>query len=190
MTSSRSTVPLLGTVGALVFTGVGVLQTIDPTFAGEPAFAARNVPSAIGALLMAGLVVELHRSGAAGERRLVRLGLVAAALGWVVDAAAQLISQAMGVDYSPPYIVASVLLVFGMLPPGMAALWEGVWSGWRRWIPLATVIYLTAASPLLGAPGVPANLAGTGWGMIWLALGVALLTARQRTLFGALSNER
>ena len=131
MTSSRTLPATLGTLGALVFTGVGVLQTIDPTFPGEPAFAGRNVPSAIGALLMAGLVVELHRSGAAGERRLVRLGLVAAALGWVVDAAAQLISQAMGVDYSPPYIVASVLLVFGMLPPGMAALWEGVWSGWR-----------------------------------------------------------
>src|SRR6476619_2498310 len=117
MTSSRSTVPLLGTVGALVFTGVGVLQTIDPTFPGEPAFAGRNVPSAIGALLMVGLVVGLHRSGAAGERRLVRLGLGAAALGWVVDAAAQLISQAMGVDYPPPYVAALALLVFGMLPP-------------------------------------------------------------------------
>jgi hypothetical protein len=190
MTSSQATVPLLGTVGALVFTGVGVLQTIDPTFPGEPAFAGRNVPSAIGALLMAGLVVGLHRSGAAGERRLVRLGLVAAALGWVVDAAAQLISQAMGVDYPPPYIVATVLLVFGMLPPGIAALREGVWSGWRRWTPLSTVISLVVASPLLGAPGVLANLAGTGWGMIWLALGVALLTARQWTVFGALSNER
>jgi hypothetical protein len=190
MTSSQATVPLLGTVGALVFTGVGVLQTIDPTFPGEPAFAGRNVPSAIGALLMAGLVVGLHRSGAAGERRLVRLGLVAAALGWVVDAAAQLISQAMGVDYPPPYIVATVLLVFGMLPPGIAALREGVWSGWRRWTPLATVIYLVVASPLFGAPGVLANLAGTGWGMIWLALGVALLTARQWTVSGALSNER
>ena len=190
MTSSQATVPVLGTVGALVFTGVGVLQTIDPTFPGEPAFAGRNVPSAIGALLMVGLVVGLHRSGAAGDRRLVRLGLVAAALGWVVDAAAQLISQAMGVDYPPPYIVATVLLVFGMLPPGIAALREGVWSGWRRWTPLATVIYLVVASPLLGAPGVLANLAGTGWGMIWLALGVALLTARQWMVSGALSNER
>ena len=190
MTSSGTTFSLLGTIGAAVFTGGGVLQTIDPTFPGEPAFAGRNAPSAIGALLMVGLVVGLHRSGAAGDRRLVRLGLVAAALGWVVDAAAQLISQAMGVDYPQPYIVASVLLVFGMLPPGIAALREGVWSGWRRWIPLATVIYLAAASPLLGAPGVQANLAGACWGMIWLALGVALLTARQRTVSGALSNER
>ena len=106
MTSSRTAVSLLGTIGAAVFTGVGVLQTIDPTFPGEPAFAGRNVPSAIGALLMVGLVVGLHRSGAAGDRRLVRLGLVAAALGWVVDAGAQLLSQAMGVDYPPPYIVA------------------------------------------------------------------------------------
>jgi hypothetical protein len=48
------------------------------------------------------LVVALRRSGAAGTRRFVRIGLVAAALGWVVDAAAQLISQAMGFDYPPP----------------------------------------------------------------------------------------
>ena len=74
MTSSRTTFSLLGTIGAAVFTGVGVLQTIDPTFP--------------------------------------------------------------------------------------------------------------------GAPGVQANLAGACWGMIWLALGVALLAARQRTVSGALSNER
>ena len=190
MTSSHTSASLLGTLGALVFTGVGVLQTIDPTFAGEPAFAGRNVPSAIGALLMAGLVVGLHRSGAAGGRPLVRLGLVAAGLGWVVNAAAQLISQAMGVDYPPPYIVASALLVFGMLPPGVATLREGVWSGWRRWTPLATVIVLFVASPFLGAPGVASDAAGTVWGACWLVLGVALLTARQRTASGALSNER
>lgn len=190
MTFSRTPVSLLGTVGALVFTAVGVLQTIDPTFPGEAAFAGRNVPSAIGALLMVGLVLGLHRSGAAGDRRLVRLGLAAAALGWVVDAAAQLISQVMGVDYPPPYIVATVLLVFGMLPPGIAALREGGWVGWRRWVPLATVIYLVVASPFLGAPGVPADLAGTGWGLCWLALGVALLTARQWMASGALSKER
>ena len=87
MTSSRITFSLLGTIGAAVFTGVGVLQTIDPTFPGEPAFAGRNVPSAIGALLMVGLVVGLHGSGAAGERRLVRLGLVVAALGWIAISA-------------------------------------------------------------------------------------------------------
>jgi hypothetical protein len=190
MTSSRTLPATLGTLGALVFTGVGVLQTIDPTFPGEPAFAGRNVPSAIGALLMVGLVVGLHRSGAVGDRRLVRVGLGAAALGWVVDAAAQLISQAMGVDYPPPYIAASALLVFGMLPPGIAALREGVWSGWRRWTPLVTVICLVVASPLLGAPGVVANAAGAVWGACWVALGGALLTARQPTVSAAVSNER
>ena len=91
----------LGTLGALGFTAVGVLQAIDPTFPGEAAFAGRNSPSAIAALLKVGSVVALHRSGAAGTRRFVRIGLAAAALGWVVDAAAQLISQAMGFDYPP-----------------------------------------------------------------------------------------
>jgi hypothetical protein len=178
MTSSGTTFSLLGTIGAAVFTGVGVLQTIDPTFPGEPAFAARNAPSAIGALLMVGLVVGLHRSGAAGDRRLVRLGLAAAALGWVVDAAAQLISQAMGVDYPPPYILATALLLFGMLLPGVAVLRQGVWSGWRRWTPLVTVIYLAAASPLFATPGALANLAGAFWGACWIALGAALLRGR------------
>ena len=190
MTSPHTTASLLGTLGALVFTGVGVLQTVDPTFPGEAAFAGRNVPSALGALLVVGLVVGLHRSGAAGDRRLVRLGLAAAALGWVLDAVAQLVSQAMGVDYPPPYVVATVLLVFGMLPPGIATLREGVWSGWRRWTPLVTVICLVVASPLLGSPGVVANAAGTVWGVCWLALGAALLTARQPTVSGAVSNER
>ena len=102
----------------------------------------------------------------------------------------QLISQAMGVDYPPPYIAASALLVFGMLPPGIAALREGVWSGWRRWTPLVTVICLVVASPLLGAPGVVANAAGAVWGACWVALGGALLTARQPTVSAAVSNER
>jgi len=34
MTSSRTLPATIGTLGALVFTGVGVLQTIDPTFPG------------------------------------------------------------------------------------------------------------------------------------------------------------
>ena len=44
----------VGTLGALGFTAVGGLQALDPTFAGEAAFASRNVPSAVAALLMAG----------------------------------------------------------------------------------------------------------------------------------------
>jgi hypothetical protein len=170
----------VGTLGALGFTAVGLLQAIDPSFPGEPAFAVRTIPSAISALLMAGSVVALHRSGVAGTGRFVRIGLAAAALGWVADAAAQLISQAKGVDYPPPYILATALLLFGMLPAAVAVLREGAWSGWRRWTPLVTVLYLAAASPLFATPGALANLAGALWGACWIALGAALLRGTAR----------
>lgn len=166
---------LVGVVGVLGYLAVSLVQAADPLTPADAGFTLRNIPSVVAALLLVGAVVGLARSVAAGTGRAVRMGLAAVALGWVLIAIAQVVSQLRGEDYPPPYIAATVLHVFGMLPAAVAVLRGGVWTGWRRWVPLLCAVYLAAASPFLAMPGTPSFLLGAGWGACWLLLGIVLL---------------
>lgn len=159
-----------GVVGALGFLGTALAQAADPVHAVR-----WNIPSAVAALLLVGAVVGLWRSGAAGSSRVARIGLVVVASGWAAMAVALVVAQARGEEITALYIVATILHVVGMTPVGVAVLRVGVWTGWRRWMPLLCAAYLLAGSPLFGMPGTPGLLGVAGWGACWLGLGSALL---------------
>lgn len=170
---------IAGVVGALGFLGTALAQAADPVDALR-----WNIPSAIAALLLIGAVVALWRTGAAGPGRVAQVGLAVVASGWVAMAVAQVVAQVRGEEITAIYIVASILHFVGMAPVGVAVLRAGVWTGWRRWMPLLCAVYLLVGSPLFGMPGTPGLLGVAGWGACWLALASALLRRRDGSADG------
>jgi hypothetical protein len=101
-TRSIRTAASVGVAGALGYLGTALVQAADPLPPAAAGFASRNIPSAVAALLLVATVVGLARSGAAGNGRAARIGMIAMALGWVTIAAAHVISQLRGEDFPPP----------------------------------------------------------------------------------------
>ncbi|TDE03079.1 hypothetical protein [Jiangella asiatica] len=74
------------------------------------------------------------------------------------------------------YAISSTLIAVGLIAAGVAVARAGVWSGWRRWIVLATGAYvLVPMMPALMAPFVVARLAIGVWMLLFAALGLALI---------------
>lgn len=170
-------VATIGVIGALGFAGTALAQAVDPVDA-----LGWSIPSAIASVLLVGAVIGLWRSGAAGSSRVVPTALVVVASGWLVMAAAQVVTRIRGEGITALYILATLLLFVGMAPVGVAVVRGGIWTGWRRWTPLLCAAYLLVASPLFGVPGAPGLLAVAGLGVCWLGLGSALLRRRAPAL--------
>src|ERR687898_575402 len=141
---SIRTAASIGIAGALGYLGAALVQAADPLPPAAAGFASRSIPAAIAAVLLVATVVGLARSGAAGNGRAARIGMIAVALGWVTIAAAHVISQQRGEDFPPPYIIASVLHFSGMVLVGIAVLRAGSWTRWPRWVPLGCAVYLAS----------------------------------------------
>jgi hypothetical protein len=174
-TASLRAAAAVGVAGALVLVAASLLQVIDALVAADFRLAYRTVPETAAGLMLVGTLVALGHSGAVGHGRGARSGLVLAALGWVSFAVAQVGSQLRGGDFTPAFIVSTLLLVVGMTAVGVAALRRRMWTGWTRWLPLLSGTYLIAAAPLLGSPGATGELAIAGWGVLWLVLGLVLV---------------
>ena len=160
----------IGVVGAVGHVGTALAQAADPIHALQ-----WTIPSAIASVLLIATVIGLWRSGAIGGGRVVRIGLVVIASGLILIAVAQVVTWVRGEEIAALYIAATLLHVIGMAPVGVAVLRAGVWTGWRRWMPLLCAAYPLIASPLFAIPGTPGYLAVAGWGACWLGLGSALL---------------
>ena len=74
------------------------------------------------------------------------------------------------------YGVVSVAAGIGLVLEGVAAMREGVWEGWQRWLLLVTGVWVfVPMMPALAMSFFGARLAITGWMLLFAALGWALV---------------
>lgn len=164
--------------GALVQSGCGIAQLVDPLVSGQQGFGVRSTVVAIGQLLLLVGVAGLWRSGAAGDGQLGRAGLIAA-----IAAGGLLVGAELTDPFRPDiavamFGVAAPLLGAGMLAAGVAVARLGCWTGWRRFTPLACGLYVfVVLLPVFAISGGPNFAALTAQNLCWLALGVALWTS-------------
>ena len=128
-------------------------------------------------------VLGFARSGVAGQGRGARVGTVVALTGTAVLFAAQLLSIAVAdqrLDDTGAGLVAAcfglggVLSAIGFIVAGIATVQARRWDGWRRYVPLATGIWLVALNVLVVTPALATATAV--YGLFLTALGVALWT--------------
>ncbi len=106
----------------------------------------------------------------AGGLALTLLGLTVLAVAevtWMLD---------MGIA-DALYTIATVAMTLGLIAVGVAVLKASLWSGWRRFTPLACGLFIPLVLvPSFALPGFAMNYAIGIWGICWLLLGLALRT--------------
>lgn len=136
------------------------------------------------------LLVALASSGAVGPGRVARGGawLGVVAMGMLAgmelfavpyaDLSTKVANEgAIGTGYG----VSTSLIGLGMLAAGVGVLGAGVWSGWRRWIPLllGVTLFLVVTPGMFGGY-VVARLAIGSWMGLFAALGWSLMVEVER----------
>jgi hypothetical protein len=123
------------------------------------------------------------RSGLAGTGRAARIGLALAIAGTALLFASELASIPIRDQHADDtgaavvggmYGLASVLIAIGFVTAGITTVRARLWTGWRRWTPLAVGIWMGALIGLGTAGAIAAGVAG--YGLCSLALYVALYT--------------
>ena len=147
--------------------------------------------------LLAGLY-GLSRSGAAGRSRLGRWGCAGALVGMALLTVAELaaISGANSAYPSPRtdtldalYGIASMVIGATMIMAGVSVIRTGLWSGWRRAVPLLLGVYVfVPMTPAIFGPFVLARVAIGGWMLGFALLGLAVVKAGREDV--ALSGAR
>jgi hypothetical protein len=135
-----------------------------------------------------GLVLGLlavWSSGVVGRSGLGRTGHVLAVGGMVGLALTELVAIAARNDdmdttrvavLGAVYGVVSIASGIGLVLEGVAAMREGVWKGWQRWLLLVTGVWVfVPMMPALALSFVGARLAIAGWMLLFAALGWALV---------------
>jgi hypothetical protein len=134
------------------------------------------------ALIFAG-VLGYARSGVAGAGRSARVGTVLALIGTAVLFAAELLSIPMAdkrVDEAGAVLVTvcfalgALVSAIGFIVAGVATVRAGRWDGWRRFVPLATGVWLVVLNGLAPTPALAVGT--TLYGLFVTSLGIALRT--------------
>jgi hypothetical protein len=159
-------------IGGLIITGLGVVATSSSDAVGGAWF----VTGGLAALLLAVGVLGLR--GALAGLPVARGALAFAAVALTAFGLAHLYSL---VDEDLAILLFSVFMVLasiGLVVAGVALLRSGVGDTRTRWLPLACGVWPVATIPAGAAIGdVPHFLAITVWGLLWVALGIGLVTA-------------
>jgi len=128
-------------------------------------------------------ILGFARSGVAGPGRGARVGTAAALTGTAVLVAAELLSIPVAdqrIDDTGAGLVGacfglgSLLSAIGFIAAGIATVRARRWDGWRRFVPLATGIWLIALVGLAVTPALAISV--TLYGLFLTAFGVALWT--------------
>lgn len=143
---------------------------------------------AVALVLTACLAVAVVGSFVPGPLAIVGTVVALAGLAlWVAEYGAKLLVA--GTRFGNGFdIGGSMLLALGMLLLGIAVVRARRTAGWQRWVPLAGSVYFFLSiipQVTLTESGANGVLLGA-WGLTWVLLGVALLTARvgERRLVG------
>jgi hypothetical protein len=128
-------------------------------------------------------ILGYARSGVAGTGRGARAGTTIALAGTAVLLVAELLSIPVAdqrLDDTGPGLVGAcfglgtALSAVGFIVAGVATVRAARWDGWRRFVPLATGVWLAI---LVGLAMTAALAFGVGlYGLLIAALGVALVT--------------
>lgn len=137
-------------------------------------------------LLLVGLL-GLWRSDATGSHRFGRGGLWVslAGMGLLTLCEVAAMTMADAAYPSPPtdalgtwFGMASILIGAGLVTAGIAVVRARVWTGWRRFLPLACGVAVFAiVIPGVFGPFLAGRLALAIWMLMFTALGAALLRA-------------
>lgn len=124
-------------------------------------------------LLLAGFF-GIWWSGGVGRGLFGKIAFGLGALGHVLFVLLELHSLILG-ELSPLFPLAPLVSAVGILLTGVAVLTAGRWQGWARWMPLLTGLYpWLFMFPFLFITGEPSNYAIGLWGLVRLALGLAI----------------
>lgn len=174
--------------GALLFFGLQPVTDLSDEMWRYPwesggAFVAFSFVSAFLHVLVALGIVAFGRSGAGGRSRAATTGVGLTVAGTALLLVGELLSipirDAQVADTSVTIVgavfgVGGTLSLIGFLVLGWATLRAGVWSGWRRFTPLATGVWLIVMM-IFGASTVLHGMVGV-YGLCLLAMAVALYT--------------
>jgi hypothetical protein len=130
-------------------------------------------------------LLALRWCGAVPATRLGRIGHVMAVAGMAgltvneflaISVAGQAADSTAAGRVGAIYGVVSIMIGLGMILAGIAVVRDGVWSGWRRWLPLVTGIWLFIPTmPALFLEGDVARISLGIWALLFALLGWALL---------------
>ncbi len=152
---------------------MGVLYGGDP-----PPDSAAFVPSQLLWLLLQLLLLfgffGLFWGRAVGNRLGGKLAFGLGLLGHLLFVAGEIHSLASH-TISDLLAVAALVSAIGILFTGIAVLRAKQWQGWARWLPLLTGLYpFLVMFPLIAITGDANIFAIGGWGLVRLALGLAM----------------
>jgi hypothetical protein len=150
------------------------------------AYLAHQVVAMVAVGLIAAALWLLGRARIAGDGRYARTVLALFAGGWLVILVGGLSNLASGgtgplatVGLVLPAVGGSLNALTGLLS-GIAVASAGQLPGWRRWSVLVYALYyfivLWLPVAITGQP--PSMLPEVGWGLAWILVGVAAMTAR------------
>jgi len=78
-------------------------------------------------------------------------------------------------ELSPAFPLAPLVSAVGILLTGIAVLRARQWQGWTRWLPLVTGLYpFIFMFPFVAVTGETLDIAIGFWGLVRLALGLAI----------------
>jgi hypothetical protein len=165
---------------ALAFT-VGVLYGGDP-----PPDSAAFIPSQLLWLLLQLLLLfgffGLFWGRAVSDSLFGKLAFGLGVLGHLLFVVGEIHSLASR-TISDLLAVAALVSAIGILLTGIAVLRAKQWQGWARWLPLLTGLYpFFVMFPLIAITGDANIFAIGGWGVVRLALGLAMRTQAATTL--------
>lgn len=128
-------------------------------------------------LILLGLV-GLVRSGAVGDLAWGNTGFAVAIVGRIIFLVAEVAAILVGHDEVFLFPVAAVLTGVGMMVGGVAVVRAGRWKGALRFAPLAMGAYpFVAMFPVLAATGDRPDTILSCWGVMMLAVGLAMTRA-------------
>lgn len=196
--SEQQSIRIAGLVGAVggvlsLVTGAYVQGVVAPAsdvsvdMWSYPWSSSALVPVSLVYAVMHGLVLVgilgFSRSGVAGAGRGARVGTMLALVGTAVFVLAELLSIPVAgqrMDDTGASLVGatfglgSLLSGIGFVLAGIATVRARHWDGWRRFVPLATGLWLAALVGLAMTPVLPVAVAV--YGVFIAALGLALWT--------------
>lgn len=116
----------------------------------------------------------IWQSGGVSGSTFGKLAFGLAALGHLLFVVVEIHSLIIG-ELSPLFPLAPLSSAVGILLTGIAVLRAKQWQGWTRWMPLITGLYpFIFMFPFVAATGETLDIAIGFWGLIRLALGLAI----------------
>lgn len=113
-------------------------------------------------------------SGAVGRSLFGKIAFGLGVLGHLLFVLLETHSLFIG-ELSPAFPLGPLVSAVGILLTGIAVLRANVWQGWTRWMPLITGLYpFIFMFPFVAATGETLDIAIGFWGLVRLALGLAI----------------